>query len=694
VKLKGVRNMSVPRWRSSFAHRALLLAVVGACLGAVLYTALVSAAPLLIAGTQGAWITAPGPVRLLSQTIVPGQTQPPLRFARVVRVHGPLGAARIRLRALGRVELRLNGQLIAEDRRCFKRACEIAVGPVLRAGPNAIEASVRNARGPEALSAVLEAPGLRLGTDETWRVARGDAELVSAVAVDDTRPYPPAGTVPTPLEQVSARVPLLLGLFALSALLFSLLRALLPTGVVKRLPELVLGAATLYWLYVFAAKMGRIPLNYGFDAPHHVAYVRFILEQGALPLASDGFSMYHPPLFYVLASGLLWIVAAAPGSPAEAWSLKLLPFLCGLGTVWVTYFLARRVFPERISFRCFAVGLAGVLPANLSLASYVSNEPLHAFVASLVCLSTVWLLTRSAPLDPGRGGRGPLMLWAALLGIAMLTKLTALLFCALALAFVILRAFVGDAASPGRILGVAAIGICGALAIGAWFYVRNWLHFADPFVWNLDGVMGWSYWIHPGFHTPGYFLRFGEALAQPYFAAFYSLWDGLYATIWGEGIPIIDPGYRGVMAVARSESAMATPAPIFRVRHGAWNYDFMTMSYLVALPVSLLGLVGLARCAWLGLHARDARARLALSFCAAVVFATVASAILVNLTHPFWATARSSYMLGALGPACVVTALGLEWADAWLAARSRALRVLYHGSLGLTAVVLGATFAG
>ena len=153
-------------------YRARLLVGIACVFGAAMVGL---AAPLLIGGTQGAWITAPGPVRLLSRVIVPGQTQPPLRFSRVVRVHGPGEAARIRLRALGRVELRLNGQLIAEDRRCFKRACEIAVGPLLRAGPNAIEASVRNARGPEALSAILEAPGLRLGTDETWRVARGDA---------------------------------------------------------------------------------------------------------------------------------------------------------------------------------------------------------------------------------------------------------------------------------------------------------------------------------------------------------------------------------------------------------------------------------------------------------------------------------------------------------------------------------------
>ena len=53
-------------------------------------------------------------------------------------------------------------------------------------------------------------------------------------------------------------------------------------------------------------------------------YARILLEEGRLPLAAEGWSTYHPPLFYAAA-------ALVQGLGGGAASLKALPLLAGLG---------------------------------------------------------------------------------------------------------------------------------------------------------------------------------------------------------------------------------------------------------------------------------------------------------------------------------------------------------------------------
>ena len=66
--------------------------------------------------------------------------------------------------------------------------------------------------------------------------------------------------------------------------------------VLSRAPEIVLAAATVFWLLVYTLRSTGLPVAMGFDILGHLAYIDFLLERRALPLATDGWSMYHPPL--------------------------------------------------------------------------------------------------------------------------------------------------------------------------------------------------------------------------------------------------------------------------------------------------------------------------------------------------------------------------------------------------------------
>jgi hypothetical protein len=212
------------------------------------------------------------------------------------------------------------------------------------------------------------------------------------------------------------------------------------------------------------------------------------------------------------------------------------------------------------------------------------------------------------------------------------------------------------------------------LLLSGWVYARNWIHFGNPVVWNLDGSLGFTYWQQPGFHTLGFFTSLGDALAQPWFASFRSFWGGLYSTTWGEGIP---PG-----------------GHTFQGPHPLWNYELMALCYGLAVPVTLCGVIGFARGVRLSLSGPEPGVRLAVALSTAFVYALTFALLLAMLRYPAWLGVRGKYVLAAVPSACLLAALGCRSTDRWLSAPGRgALRVAFWGWLGTTAAVCVASFA-
>ena len=201
------------------------------------------------------------------------------------------------------------------------------------------------------------------------------------------RVNPSTYAMPSPLEGLAARRNTVLVAFVLSALLF--LGARTETGrrwprrLARALPLLV----ALAWSALLATTMLKIPLNIGFDAHHHVDYVDFLRERHTLPLASDGWSMFHPPVYYAPTAALVELQATlAPGSQSLlAW--KLPGWLAGLASALLCWALARRLCGANTREAAFAGLFAATLPMNLYISSYVTNESLHAALASAVAFA-------------------------------------------------------------------------------------------------------------------------------------------------------------------------------------------------------------------------------------------------------------------------------------------------------------------
>ncbi len=628
--------------------------------------------PLIRQSADAPWIMAPSPVSAELQQW--GREDVPVaRFTRGFVSDEPAAQTVLRVRALRSYRAWLNGEPIPGargDGESWRAEARIDLGPLLRPGWNELRFEVSNARGPALLSVRVDGLPDPLHSDASWSVELAGRRFEHALVADDTRRHALTPSLETPRSALVRRVVVVLLLFGAGALGFAAASRWGSPGALERLPALTLAAAALAWLWLFFEKFVHLPLQLGFDARHHLHYVDLIARRGALPLATDGWSTFHPPLFHLASLAMRWLGGAvgAPGAPSV--SLKWIPFLSGLGVVFAGHALARRLFPSDPLARAFAVLFAAVLPINLYTAAYFSNESVHTLLSSLGVLVTVDMLLADRATLRQAAGMG------ALLGLAALTKYTALLLLPVALFFVVCKLLLVERVPARR--GLALIGAVGGLflLIAGWYYLRNWLRFGAPLVpnWDLPGPeLVW--WQQPGFHTLAYYTSFGEALVRPYLSGFHSFWDSVYSTFWGDGF------VAGRLTV--------------ETRHTFWNYDFMSIGYLAALPATLLLVVGGARSVAIALTDPNPRLRAAFSFLATASWTVGLAFFYLTLSLAFFAQAKATYVLVLITPLAAWFALGAGACDSALAGGGWrwALRCGFYGWLAVFAGTLLLGFA-
>ena len=618
--------------------------------------------PFVQPGPDAPWVMAPRPVSAALEQW--GRSEVPVTsFVHRIERTGS-EPVRLRVRALRGFAVSVNGSEVARDDGARWREPRVVdAAPWLRPGANEIRVDVARATGPALLEVRAEgAPELASGAG--WQVRIDGEPIGAAIPADDTRRNPAALSVETPLE-AGGRVAVAWALlFALGAGGWLLVRRGVG-GHTAWLPAVALALAAAGWIFVFATKAARIPAAVGFDARHHLYYAGWIREKLALPLATDGWSTYHPPLFYALSA----LVLPASGEPVGA-ALKLLPFLGGFGVVLASFLLARRLEPDDAGAQLLAVGFAAVLPVNLYSAAYFSNEPLHAGLAALA----LWL-GADALLCERLGGRRVALL-GLVLGLTALTKFTAVLLLPVCAVLLAARVFAIDRAGAARAVAVAGALVGVVALVAGWFYARSWILLGDPLLgnWNLPGE-DQRWWQQPGFHTPAYYARFGEALLHPYLAGFHSFWDSLYSTFWGDGF-----------IAGRTDPAR---------RHDFWSYDFMSAGYLAALPATPLLFVGAMRALHLAVTDPDPRRRAAHALLLLCVWSIALAFLTLTLRLPFFAQAKAAYLLPVAPALAVWFALGTRALDDALARRGwTAARAALAGWCVLCAGTLFLGFAG
>jgi hypothetical protein len=633
----------------------------------LLHALLFSADVAFLVGGPGTWIAAPRPVD--TQLVAVDPSSPPvIDFVR--RFAASRGdQASLELRALRTFTASLNGRALAdpEPSASWRKARRFDVTDALRDGRNELRVAVSNAKGPPLLQARLDVGERTIVTDTEWQVSTPGANPRPAGRADDTRLHPDAYTMPEPGQALArSAVPFGLGLLVCLGIVLAA-DTLRPAWLRSQAVPLAFAFALVFWIFVFATKTASLPAIMGFDAPAHMHYIELIRTGHRLPLADEGFSTYHPPIAHAMSALIAGVTGTTPTSPWAGVVHRIVPFLSGLACVIFAGLTACRLWPEDDRRAAVATLFAAVIPVGVYMAAYIGNESLHAAWIAAALFFATRIMTDDRARTRDLVGLG------VLLSLALLTKFTSLALAPLIVAFVLAKLLFLERRSGREVARIGAALAAGMAGLAGWFYLRSFIHFGDAVVWNLDIPGAPSWWLQPGFHTPAWLFTFGEGVRHPIFAGFSSFWDGLYSTFWGDGL------------VAGMQTA--------RTRHGAWNETFMSVGYWLALPATIPIVYGTGRA--LGAATRrgatpDGRT-LARMLLAAVVLALLASSLLLSLRLPFYAQARASYLLAALGPIAILGADGFVALDERLpASLERPGRVgLWGFALALLAVLAG-----
>jgi hypothetical protein len=400
-------------------------------------------------------------------------------------------------------------------------------------------------------------------------------------------------------------------------------------------PGLALAALVLLAAAQYAWNAWLVPPLTGYDGVGHAAYVRTILEEGRLPHPVEGWSTFHPPLYYLVGAAV-WRLLEPLGPRAIVAGLRAISALAVLAAGCVAFRLVRRT-GAGAGVAWTAAALVLFVPCAQMAAVMEGNEALGAGLAALALPSILALQE-----DPRRLRAAALA--GLFVGLALATKFTGL-FVAVACAVPFARRL--DRA------GVRALLVCSALvlAIGGPAYLRNLALTGSPIPMtrSLEPMRSVEarLELRPR-RLADYLWVSPECLLRP-------------SIFWVDGAP--EPFGRwnlsmesafGLAYASAWYDPFAQRIPMVFHRDGVWPGPALALLGLVPTGVALLGFArAIAAVARRGARAPDAPL-------VAMVLVGVASFVAFTWHAPALGAAKAAYLLPLGVPAALFFALGTE----------------------------------
>lgn len=275
----------------------------------------------------------------------------------------------------------------------------------------------------------------------------------------------------------------------------------------RGLPCLLLALLLLIYVALATWYSLTIPLGEAPDEVDHFGVIRYIAQQGHLPITEEEHESVQPPLYYLIGAALtfripdhapygalanadfdlgdplaprnLLLHPAAESWPFRGWALawhlvRLVSVGLGAVTVWAIYHLGREVFPERPEIGLGMAALTAFTPQFLFMTAVVSNDNAATAISALVLWQVAALLHRNA-LRVSR-----LTLLGLLLGLGLLSKSNAIALVPVVGLAVLIVWWRNRSLGVGRLLLASVLTLGLAALISGWYYARNLIVFGDP----------------------------------------------------------------------------------------------------------------------------------------------------------------------------------------------------------------------
>ena len=508
-----------------------------------------------------------------------------------------------------------------DDRDGWRIPRQFSLPRPLEAGSHVVYVLADNHGGPACFNAASDALGVR--SDASWQWLAADGTWQPVRIATERPPLELTGLYPTVGDAMVRLVPWLVAVVAIVLAGVTVVSGRRDGGLSPAWLRMILLGV---WIALCLNNLFRIPETWGFDSQGHLEYVHFIFHEGRLPLATDGWTMFQPPLFYLLAAALRRILMlAGDGSTADI-LLRLIPMACGAGLVELCHRIARVCFPGDAARQSVALLVGACMPIGLYQCQVVHNEPLAAvFIAASVLVCLQMLSGRRLALGrwsaAGLGG-----LW----GLAILSKATAIMLGPFLIFAIVAQAMaekVGWRIAARRVAELAAA----AGLVAGWYHLRNWAALGRPFIGGWARGRGFDWWQDPGFRCSSQITDLGRSLVAPVYSGYWNLFDALHSTLWTDGF---------------LSDAIAPPQAV------PWNVDWLVVLSPLGLVPAACVVAGMVRASF----RNEFRERLQLLFVAALVGCFVAAVVDLWIRLPIYSTCKGSYLLG-LSPAFGVLAV-------------------------------------
>ncbi len=565
-------------------------------------------------------------------------------FRRHIHVDAAPADAVLRFRALSRADVFLDQTALFSEPAApesWKRWRQIDLTPHLVPGDHVLTIVVQNDDGPALLQA--SCGPLDLHTGPTWQASRDSTTWTAAAIANRIAPAPGSRAFSRSDRALWSVAPWLAPIFVLAAgLRWAQLRGRLPRPTAARAAWMRAAAHAAMLLALAALGLNavlRVPVWFGFDVREHMEYIDYIVTTGRLPLATDGWKMNEAPLFHLVASIPYRFLHAHLTPEGNILAMRFIPLLCGIAQAEIALRTLRLVFPGQTHAQFIGAAICGLLPMNIYLSLFPSNQPFAGLWSALA----VYLTLRHA-LAPNPRWSGPILIGLCL-GLAILSKVTGLLAApgvVLGVGLAAWRRPGGRTRALSETLAVLAI----AILVSGWFFVRNQIALGTPFSVGFDESLGTVWRQDPGFRAPGQLLSFGEGLWYPISAGFVGFWDSLYSTFWSDGFISsgqVPPGYL-------YDAAAATRPPSVP----PWDFRFLGAATLLSLGPAALMAMGAARAVARPSDAVDRGTLLCLFW----IGTHLAGMVLLYLSLPTVSAGKAAYALNVLPCFGVLAAQG------------------------------------
>lgn len=547
------------------------------------------------------WIQESRPLNLVANSSLP-----PTRFRKKITAEHYPDQARVFVKSLGDFAVLLNDQLLGEGGGGPEFSFPL---PPCRPKPSGhiLEIRVRHEMGPNCVRVRL--PALGVFSDTSWETQSTSQTWTPCREAGSWEKLPLQSEYPAVWQSFrnNFRLLSLLAILSILVLLGGKKSHFLPE---VRVVQVVSGVLWLFWIALAIHNFPKISTwGHGFDLSGHYDFIAHIIRF-QLPNPSSGGQAFQAPFFYILCGMIFHYMRKVFGNASLAqMALHLLPLACGALQIELSRRFAALLHPDK-RLQCWAMLLGSLTPMNLYMSHYLGPEPLCAMLSGFTLIHCLeWVK------DPQNFSAKSYAAMGALLGLAVLTKVTALLIAA-AIGATAIILLIKKTLDWRRfcLTPLTALLACG------WFFVRNQILFGKPLFGGWSRARGLDWWQDPGYRTIESITSFGACLKNPIYASTTGFWDGWYASTWLDS-------YLG-------SSIDPTQVP-------SWNLSLMTtLAWFSLLPTVLL-ILGLFRPA-------DPLHKTGLAFVRLVACLYAAALLLMFMSVPHYSSVKGSYLMGCL----------------------------------------------